>query len=153
MRTMPGLRTLQAETWRRQDYSAEDVECMSLKNLRAEATSGPSIQCPSCGQSMKLKQVPFHHVKCPGWQKAKEDSANPHRRSQEELVTLKMSLSERYANIVLDSPWVRHHWFPSLIAIGLLAFLVGWVQPQGANLVVNVILIPTVILGALVAVV
>lgn len=120
---------------------------LSLKNLREQAQL--SVICPSCGQPVPFKKISTHHVQCPGWTKARDDALHPNKKKQAEIVMQKMSLSERWGPVILDSNWVRHHWLPSFVAVALLSWLVGYTQPQGTNSFITIIVVPAVALSAL----
>ena len=120
---------------------------MSLKNLREQAQL--TIACPGCGKPVPIKKISMHHAECPAWKQAKEDAVHPRKKSQVDLVMQKMSLSERWGPVVLDSNWVRHHWLPSFIAVALLSWLVGYTQPQGSNSFITIIIVPSIAFAAL----
>jgi hypothetical protein len=122
---------------------------MSLKQLRKQATS-PKIQCPACGMEVPLREIGYHHAKCPAWTAAKNDALNPKHKKQSDIVMIKQSLSERWAPAILDSDWLRRHWIPSLCAFLFATWLVGYTQPQDSSNFWTIAIVPAIVGVALV---
>lgn len=115
---------------------------MSLKDLRKKATSGPRANCPSCGANVAILELTngVHAASCPGVKQAIQDarSSSVQKRLQDQhnqakIVMKKQTWSERHFDMLGESNFIRQYWAPSMLALALLSWLVGYTTPQGSG--------------------
>lgn len=115
---------------------------MSLKQQRKKATSGPRANCPSCGANVAVFELTSgsHAASCSGVRQAIKDAedAGVQKRlrgehDQRKLVMKKQTWSERHFELLGESNFIRQYWAPSMLALALLSWLVGYTTPQGSG--------------------
>lgn len=121
---------------------------MSLKELRKQATSGPRASCPSCGANLPMLELTSgrHAASCPGIKQAVQDAQNStlQKRLQQEhnqavAVMKKTTWSERHFDLLGESNFIRQYWAPSVGALMLLSWVVGWTSPQGIGILGEIV--------------
>lgn len=115
---------------------------MSLKDLRKKATSGARANCPSCGANVAILELTngTHAASCPGVRQAIQDARNSsvqkrlqQQHDQAKFVMKRQTWSERHFELLGESNFIRQYWAPSMLALALLSWLVGYTTPQGSG--------------------
>src|SRR6266700_6890690 len=97
------------------------------------------MSCPACGKTVEQRDVftGKHNRVCQPFVEALKDSEptsfQQKRRAelkQDQLVQRGMTFSERWADFVLQSDFVRKWWIPSWMTTMLLSWLVGYQTPN-----------------------
>ncbi|SRR5712692_5006541 len=114
---------------------------------------GRLMTCPACGKTVPNRDIftgKHQRNDCEPFQKALDDaqpgSFQEKRKAelrQERLVVRGTTFSERYADFVLQSDFVRKWWIPSWLTTMLLSWLVGYQTPN-FNYWVTMISIPAI---------
>ncbi len=116
---------------------------MSLKELRKRATEGPRATCPACGKNLPLIDLTSgRHVAndCAPFKQSALDANNPRlqerlqkEHDQRRIVMKRQTWSERHFDMLGESNFIRQYWAPSMLALALLSWLVGYTTPQGSG--------------------
>lgn len=115
---------------------------MSVKDLRKRATEGPRATCPSCGKNLPVVELTSgrHAASCQGIKQAVKDAENSTlqkrlraEHDQSKIVMKKQTWSERHFDLLGESNFIRQYWAPSMLALALLSWLVGYTTPQGSG--------------------
>jgi hypothetical protein len=116
---------------------------MSLKELRKRATEGPRATCPACGKNLPLVELTSgRHVAsdCAPFKQASLEAKNPRlqerlqkEHDQSQIVMKRQTWSERHFDMLGESNFIRQYWAPSMLALALLSWLVGYTTPQGSG--------------------
>jgi hypothetical protein len=123
------------------DFSGEKT--LSLKEMRKRATDGPRATCPACGKNVALLEITSgRHVAndCAPFKQSALDANNPRLQErlkkdhdQSKLVMKRQTWSERHFEMLGESNFIRQYWAPSMLALALLSWLVGYTTPQGSG--------------------
>jgi hypothetical protein len=116
---------------------------MSLKDLRKRAAEGPRSTCPACGKNLPVSELTSgRHVAndCAPFKQAALDAKNPRlqerlrkEHDQSQIVMKRQTWSERHFDMLGESNFIRQYWAPSMLALALLSWLVGYTTPQGSG--------------------
>jgi hypothetical protein len=116
---------------------------LTLKDLRKRATEGARATCPACGKNVPAVELTSgRHVAndCAPFRQAALDAKNPRlqerlkqQHDQSKLVMKKQTWSERHFAMLGESDFIRQYWAPSMLALSLLSWLVGYTTPQGSG--------------------